>query len=357
VVGRCVNATQGSALGQRYTDSVTFQRFAPVLAACLAATSAGGCSSCASYRRCSPPEPARLHALPERLSGLGLFVSADGAPPKDGVLTYEPAFTLWSDGATKRRWIELPAAAHVDTSDADDWRFPVGTRFYKEFAREGRRLETRVLTKWGSGDADWSGAAYIWLDDQSDAIIAPDGARDVDASGYDVPSAAECGACHGGRRSHVLGFSALQLGAHADGLRSLRDLEAAGVLSTRLDVSAIPDGDPEWAALGYLHANCGHCHNARRPVRTGPRCYDPERTLDLSLPLAALDGARMAPAYATAVPEWVTPGEPEHSRLFQLVARRGARLHMPPLATERVDEEGVALIRAWIEGLAGSTPQ
>lgn len=354
MVGGCVNGTQGSALWERYTNSVTFQRFAPVWAACLAATTAGGCSSCASYRRCSPPDAQQLHVLPARLSETGLFASGPDTVPSESVRLYEPAFPLWSDGATKRRWIHLPASTHIDTSDPDDWQFPAGTRFYKEFARDGHRLETRVLFKWGPADGDWSGAAYVWLDDQSDAIIAPDGAHDVDDSGYDVPSAAECGACHGGRRSHVLGFSALQLGADPGAPLSLHDLAQAGALGAAPRVAAIATDETERQALGYLHANCGHCHNARRPLRAGPRCYDPERTLDLSLPLAALERPGAAPVYASAVPEWITPGDPDRSRLFQLVARRGARLHMPPLATEHVDEEGVALIREWIDGLAGS---
>jgi len=119
-------------------------------------------------------------------------------------------------------------------------RFPAGARFYKELARDGRRIETRVLFKWGPADGDWADAAYVWLDDQSDALIAPDGVHDVDASGYDVPSAAECGACHGGRRSHVLGFSALQLKV-ADGLPlSLDDLDRAGSLSTPLALRPPP---------------------------------------------------------------------------------------------------------------------
>ena len=335
---------------------MTFQRFAPLLAACLAATTVGGCSSCAGYRRCGPLEPARLHALPTRLSETGLFASAHGALPSDRVRAYEPAFPLWSDGASKRRWIDLPPSARIDTSDPDDWRFPVGTRFYKEFARDGHRLETRVLFKWGPADGDWSGAAYVWLDDQSDAIIAPEGARDVDVSGYDVPSAAECGACHGGRRSHVLGFSAIQLGANAGAPSSLDDLQRAGALSAAVDVPAVAGDETERRVLGYLHANCGHCHNARRPRRAGARCYDPERTLDLSLPLAAVGRARAAPVYASAVPEWITPGDPERSRLLSLLARRGARLHMPPLATEHIDQQGVELVRAWITGLDGGTP-
>jgi len=295
--------------------------------------------------------------LPTRLSETGLFTRAGGASTSDRVRAYQPAFALWSDGTSKRRWIELPPSTQIDTSDPDDWRFPLGTRFYKEFARDGHRIETRVLFKWGPADGDWSAAAYVWLEDQSDAIIAPDGARDVDAGGYDVPSAAECDACHGGRRSYVLGFSALQLGASDGASPSLQAREQAGEPSTAPGVPGPSSDQTERRALGYLHANCGHCHNARRPRRAGPRCYDPERTLDLSLPLAALERPGSAPVYASAVPEWITPGDPDRSRLFELMARRGARLHMPPLASERIDAEGVALIAAWIKGIGGSRPR
>jgi len=353
-LGRCVNGTQGQLRGGRYND-VVMHPPAPILAALIAMALGSGCSSCASYRRCSPPPAEPLRALPTRLSEAGLFADIASGTPSARVRAYAPAFPLWSDGADKRRWLELPASTHIDTSDPNDWVFPVGTRFYKEFARDGRRLETRLLLKWGPEAGDWTGSAYIWLDDQSDAVLAPEGARDVDQRGYDVPSAAECGACHGGRRSHVLGFSALQLGA-AKGLPlSLDELVREGLLSAAPETPIlIPGDETERRALGYLHANCGHCHNARRPDRDGPRCYDPQRELDLSLPLAS--GARAAPAYRTAVPEWVTPGKPDQSRLLQLLARRGRRLHMPPLATERPDPEGIAWVEAWIAGLRKVRP-
>ncbi|MFO0612284.1 MAG: hypothetical protein U0414_06840 [Polyangiaceae bacterium] len=47
--------------------------------------------------------------------------------------------------------------------------------------------------------------------------------------------------------------------------------------------------------------------------------------------------------------------DPDDSKLFETVSRRSAgkpgRDQVPPLATERVDEDGVALIRAWITAL------
>ncbi len=54
------------------------------------------------------------------------------------------------------------------------------------------------------------------------------------------------------------------------------------------------------------------------------------------------------------MPRFVSPGEPDESRLIALVSRRGWRLHMPPLGSREVDVEGVRLLRAWIASLAAS---
>jgi pyruvate formate lyase activating enzyme len=73
--------------------------------------------------------------------------------------------------------------------------------------------------------------------------------------------------------------------------------------------------------------------------------------IDFWLRSAAEGDAREMPAATTTVPRFVTPGEPDESRLIALVSRRGGLLHMPPLGSHRVDPEGVSQLRAWIEGL------
>jgi hypothetical protein len=50
------------------------------------------------------------------------------------VRPFEPAFALWSDGVTKRRWIELPPGARIDATNTGDWIFPQGTKLWKEFS-------------------------------------------------------------------------------------------------------------------------------------------------------------------------------------------------------------------------------
>jgi cytochrome c553 len=327
-----------------------------------------GLSCCSGYRSCQAP-PLQLQALPLRLSQTGLLhdrllqdeslqdaLNSPGQAPGGAIRAYAPAFALWSDGASKRRWVSLPEGARIDTSNPDDWSFPVGTRFWKEFSLAGRRIETRLLTKVGPGGDDWAGAAYVWDADQRDATLTPEGVEDADGQGYEVPSATACRGCHGGRQSHVLGFSALQLAQPGLPL-TLDHLASEGRLTRvprRAPVSAgslITGSDLERSALGYLHANCAHCHNQQRPEREdGARCYDPQRSIDFSLP-SSLTNPAGAPAITTTVPRFVTPGEPDASRLIALVSRRGFLLHMPPLGSHRVDADGVRLLRAWIEGM------
>src|SRR4051812_26067642 len=77
---------------------------------------------CSSYEQCNPVRAEDLAALPLELSQTGLFVPGSEALAP-GVRPYAPAFELWSDGATKRRWIWLPSGAAIDSSDVDDWKF------------------------------------------------------------------------------------------------------------------------------------------------------------------------------------------------------------------------------------------
>src|SRR5262245_50772585 len=80
-----------------------------------------------------------------RLSEEDLYVDFAARTLNPALLEYEPRFALWSDGASKRRWIELPPDTTIDDTDPDHWVFPVGTRFWKEFRTPtGALLETRL---------------------------------------------------------------------------------------------------------------------------------------------------------------------------------------------------------------------
>jgi hypothetical protein len=335
--------------------------FASAALATLAmATSAGG----------GPTAP----AAPATLAETGLYADFSRRTLAPGIVAFEPQYPLWSDGATKRRWISLPPGTAVDASDPDHWRFPPGTRFWKEFAFE-RPVETRMIEL--GADGRWSFAAYVWSADGSTATLAPPrGVRRVCESRpgtfYDVPAVADCRACHEGSPATVLGFSALQLSGDRDPLAphaapgtgvDLAALVASGaIVGLPAELVARPPRiaartPRERAALGYLHGNCANCHNSGGPLAD----------LGLSLTVTArghaelLDTALDVPArfqpHGEPVSLRLVAGHPESSLLYRRVASRQPLLQMPPHSSRRVDEVATALLEAWIrEDLAGTTP-
>jgi len=260
----------------------------------------------------------------------------------DAAIEFTPRFPLWTDGATKRRWLVLPEGESVQTQDAGDWRYPVGTATFKEFTRDGVRVETRMNLKTEDG---WAAVAYLWNDADDEAVRQMLTARDVAGTPHDVPGAAECQACHGGRGGFTLGFSATQLD-----VETRRALFDAGVLSHPVEGELALD-DTEQTGLGVLHGNCSHCHNpARDEQAQATDCYAPGPRVDFDLSLPHdLDDVEGAPAWRTAREEL---GEPSDSKVLERMSIRAwddERPPMPPLGTERVDQEGVAAVRALIE--------
>jgi hypothetical protein len=298
-----------------------------------------------------PDFPAEDDARPFSLSEVGLF--HEGAPAPD-LIAFAPTFALWSDALVKRRWLRLPEGAVIDNSDPDHWQLPIGAILFKEFATADRPLETRVIARTGPGRFDYWMGAFIWREDGSDADFAQNGGIDVLATDHDVPTAEQCWSCHIGTPGRTLGLTTLQLVDPKPGSVSLADL--ADRLSTPVASGfAVPGEASTRAALGYLHANCGHCHNENGAAR-------PDTDLDLALSVADLtpqDTAAWRTAVGIATRSWkkdgipwrIAPGDPEHSAVIVRMRARGDKDQMPPIATEHVDEVGLAILSEWIASL------
>jgi hypothetical protein len=336
---------------------------------CAVSAAVAGCGGAtAEPADAAPAPPPDAEAPPDahgalRLSEMGLFSDVVTRTLAPGVATYEPAHALWADAADKQRWVLLPEGSTIDTSDPDHWRFPVGTRLFKEFSLDGMVIETRVLWHRAEGDAEnaWFAGAFLWAADGADATFVPEGQKDALGTAHDVPRAVKCWECHRGEPGHVLGFSALQL-AHAGTGVTLTSLVDGGALSVPLDPTALAlPGDARTAsALGYLHANCGHCHNSE-----GPAFEDVDLVLRISFDELGTTAPAATRLYATtvgvALQKWavepyttrVVAGDPAASALRARMAIRGAALdQMPPLATESPDQAALATIDDWIQQLA-----
>lgn len=297
------------------------------------------------------PSPGQAFVGPATLSETGLYADLAAGTIADGVMPYGVRFELWADGATKQRWLWLPPGTVIDTRDPDRWVFPVGTRSWKEFSVDGARVETRYLVK--VEEDRWENVAYVWRADGSDADAVPEGVVDARGTTHDVPAIDGCYDCHRGDVDGLNAVSALQLATGATDDLLVR-LETAGLLSDPIASTAIPGTELEQSALGYLHANCAHCHDAGHPLSAF-------RALRMRLPLGLADAAD-APARVTTVGAEmrhaiegttiaVVAGDPTSSQVWRRMQLRGDEHQMPSRGTEQVDP-AADVVRLWIESLA-----
>lgn len=314
-----------------------------------------------------PPTVLGSPPPPRFLSETGLYVDGSANETAPGVLAFSPQYPLWSDGTTKRRWIFLPAGSEIDAARPAAWEFPVGTRLWKEFTL-GQRIETRLIER--LSDGSWRFSTYLWKEDGSGAELAPAaGIRSLPVVGapggrYAIPSRNDCLACHEGAAVPVLGFSALQLSPDRDPSAPHAEPQAAGGIDLRVLVergllrnlpAALIDQQPriqaasadQRAALGYLHANCGHCHNDPRESGSGA-------PVDLLLAqyVARPDSSDAVVRSLLGASSRYRPSGGSAANVAETLAMRmrsrDPRVQMPPLGTRIPDSEALSLIQRWL---------
>lgn len=272
-----------------------------------------------------------------RLSCEPLFDDIGHKTISSDALAIAPKYPLWSDGAAKQRWLVMPEGGVIDTSDMDHWQVPVGTKLFKEFRQDGRRVETRMIER--VSDVEYRFVPYVWLADESDALATPEGTNIE--GGYVVPSADECITCHGSEPGRLLGVSAIQLSEVSDELPLSRRPERSYTIA-----------EP---ALGVLHANCGHCHSERgsAPMQTlRLSIADAELPIDQTAIFRTTVGVPLSSWTGQGFDYRIAPGDLINSAIYYRMTQRGDRDQMPPVGSAVVDDHGIATVRDWIIGMA-----
>jgi uncharacterized repeat protein (TIGR03806 family) len=306
----------------------------------------------------------------ENLSDYGFFKGTlKEQIPSDGVVLYTLNSPLFSDYASKLRFVKLPAGQSVAYNPDSVLQFPVGTAIVKTFyypidernPKKGRRLmETRVLLHEAKG---WVALPYIWNKEQTDAVLEVAGGSDqvswIDGAGkkqsfeYQVPNMNQCKGCHerSGEMTPI-GPSVRQLN---DG-RQLQHWETAGLIKglPKDHIPALVNYSDASASLddrvkAYLDINCAHCHNPTGPARSSGLYLtwdSKDRTAYgfLKPPVAAGRGSGNL-SYD------IVPGKPEQSILHYRMASRDPGVMMPELGRQLTHHEGVELVRSWIASL------
>jgi uncharacterized repeat protein (TIGR03806 family) len=306
----------------------------------------------------------------ENLSDYGFFKGTlKDQIPADGVVLYTLNSPLFSDYASKLRFVRLPEGQSVAYNPDSVLQFPVGTAIVKTFyypvdernPKKGRRLmETRVLLHEAKG---WVALPYIWNKEQTDAVLEVAGGSDqvswIDGAGkkqsfeYQVPNMNQCKGCHerSGEMTPI-GPSVRQLN---DG-HQLQNWATAGLLKDlpKDHIPALVNYSNTSASLddrvkAYLDINCAHCHNPTGPARSSGLYLtwdSKDRTAYgfFKVPVAAGRGSGNL-SYD------IVPGKPEQSILHYRMASRDPGVMMPELGRQLTHHEGVELVRNWIASL------
>jgi uncharacterized repeat protein (TIGR03806 family) len=179
---------------------------------------------------------------------------------------------------------------------------------------------------------------------------------------YAVPNQNQCKECHQlAKRLVPIGPKARNLNgdfAYADGAENqLAHWTRLGQLEGAPDPAAIPRAahwdDPaapiEARARAYLDANCAHCHNPKGVASNSGLFLGLEETRPAALgigkrPVAAGRGSG-------GLEVSIAPGHPDASILAYRMASTEPGVMMPELGRSLTHDEGLALIRAYIQGL------
>jgi uncharacterized repeat protein (TIGR03806 family) len=325
------------------------------------------------------PPVTEKNTFPRKLSETGLFTSTKELTPAPGLIAYSVNAELWSDGATKERYLAIPGDGKIAFDAVEypqpspgaprGWRFPDGTVAVKTFFLGKRRLETRILhyeQLGGSeeiGDAYWRGYTYVWNDAQDDAELLE--AKGADRKFGDVnwrfPSRTECTLCHTTPAKYVLGLNTHQLNRDHDGVNQLAAWEEMGLFTRPLParpekLPRLADPHDEKAPLeararSYLQANCAHCH-----IKWGGG--NAEFQLIHTLPLKDLGIIGIRPQHGNfeaKEPALAVPGSPERSMLHRRMTLTGLG-RMPHIGSRVVDEKGAKLVADWIRAMKATSP-
>jgi uncharacterized repeat protein (TIGR03806 family) len=315
-------------------------------------------------------------ALPPLLSGTGLFQNTAGFVLAPGIVPFEPNSKLFSDNLDKQRFVAVPSTGKIRFDGVGRFEFPAKTVVIKQFNAGSRRIETRLLVR---GTDQWRGYTYEWNAGQTDAMLVPEAGKTITLPNgklYDLPSRADCQACHNRGSSteplQIIGFQARQLNfslfyaqdANSGGAgipdNQLRALNKVGFFATDIgsftqygqfpnpidqpDLSQVATGTLDLKARAYLEANCAICH---RPGGGTPTGID----LQFDTPSAQrqIFGVVAGEGAVNGAQRVVDPGNPANSVLLQrMMIALPADQGMPPISHRQIDTAGVALIREWI---------
>jgi len=330
------------------------------------------------------PVPATLAATGAFTNLTSLSSALDPLYAAPGIVPYGINVPFWSDNAIKSRWFSIPNTnLTIAFHPTNLWSFPTGSVWIKHFnllltngvAASARRIETRFLIK---NTAGIYGLVYRWGGSPTNAALVSEAGLDesfvIDDGGgvlrtqmWHYPSRIECNICHTPQSGYALGFRTEQLNCdwNYNGVvtNQLSAISQAGYFSPVLTNSpasllALASATNtsyslEYRARSYLAANCVSCH---QPGASSQAAWDARITTPTMS--AGLLKAVPFDTLGNSANRIIMPSSPTNSVLLTRICTRdlGAAfsIQMPPVASNLIDTQNIALITAWIQSLANT---
>lgn len=311
-------------------------------------------------------------------------------------LPYQLATELFTDYAVKTRFLFVPSDQEIEFDEKDVFSLPIGSVLLKNFAvpeyavstvndleRDQRAplnlIETRLLIHRPHG---WVALPYIWNEGKTEAYLTLTGkkiSQSIEINGvghvfdYEVPTVGDCKTCHlvrdaiasvvspiGIKARHLNRRIVINQDQEVNQLHYWQNLSLlGGIPNNQEEISVVPVWGDEQASLqdrakGYLDINCSHCHNPKGAGRESGMFLEYWRQPEyfdhgICKRPGGFNGGEKGLVFD------VVPGNAEQSlipyRMSLLASEGNEKGQMPPLARHLNHEEGIALVRAWIDSM------
>lgn len=299
--------------------------------------------------------------------------------PVSELLPFDLNTPLFSDYAQKLRFVYVPSGTRTPYNGSEFLEFPVGTILVKNFyypknlsstTSDRELVETRLLMRQAER---WTAETYIWNEEQTDALLHQTGKTKeitwIDMEGmqrkvnYLIPSKNSCKTCHGKNGALIpLGPKVRNLNkmypyTEGEQHQLMRWVEE-GILETlphQTDIPKVPVWDDATTgtlnerARIYLDVNCGSCHHPAGSANNTALFLNLEEQREFNL------GIYKIPVSFGDGPEGLkfdlVPGKPDSSILIYRMESVEPQVRMPELGRTLVHQEGIDLIREWVENL------
>lgn len=290
--------------------------------------------------------------------------------PNEHVLPFEPITALFTDYASKKRFVWMPQNTHATyVNDHEVFNFPTGAVLIKHFyytqalpGNSQKILETRLMIKQSSG---WVFATYVWNEDQTEAHLNGNGV-DVGISfvnegvnhttTYRIPSNTECMICHKLVDNAIpIGVKPMHLNKtynYSTGSMNQLDkwIEKGYLNSAPGQILTLVDWKDASKSLNervrsYIDINCAHCHAENkhcdyRPIRLG---YNETINMtNLGLCVSPDD------TFEPGVNNIITPMNPMRSMMHFRMNTNDEATRMPLIGRTMVHQEAVTLLEQYI---------